>query len=476
MLRANPRVLGTALFSALGLLPLACGGSSTGTHDESGGSGGSSAAGNTGSTGTCTEPQPLGNGYEQCGGNGPVHRPSVEECKSSLPRDSMKIAPPGDGQCQSDADCADMPHGYCTSGGQVPGTFCAYGCVKDSECGAGSICVCGEPVGRCVGSTCTSDTECGAGLRCQSYDQSHGCGILRFACQTARDTCQSDADCRGGFCDGASGVFTCVTGGCAIGRPFLVEGVERVAAVVARADWSDAPALELDGMEPELENRLAEAWLRVGQMEHASVAAFARFTLQLLQLGASPELVEAATAAMSDETRHAQQAFGVASQYARKQLGPAALDVGGSLGAVTLLEVVRLAVREGCIGETSAALEAREAAEHAAAPQLRQLLGTVADDETRHAELAFRFVAWALEQAPDEVTGVVLHELEQARPRSVVPSTPAGELTLLAHGVLPEGMRTRVRAAAYRQVIEPCVLALVARSRPVPLEKPILSA
>lgn len=506
------------MFSALGLLPIGCGAAFTGKEDEGGsgsggsapgggsnggvssagkpttggsksggagrGAGGSSAGGSSAGTGTsggsagapCTDPQPVGNGYEQCGAE-PIHRPRVEECASSLPRPAAKIALPADGQCATDADCADLPHGYCTTGVQVPGTVCAYGCVEDSECGPGSICVCGEPVGHCAGSTCTSDQECGEGLRCQSYDSSHGCGIQRFACQTAEDTCSSDADCNGGYCDGAAGFFSCVMGACAIGRPFLVEGDERVAPVEARRDWCHDCDWVIEGADRNVRRRAAAAWTRVGQMEHASVAAFARFTLQLLQLGAPAELVEAATRAMADETRHARQAFGIASRYAGRSLDPGALDVQRSLEETSLLDVVRLAVREGCVGETAAALEAREAAAHARDPRLAELLLSVAEDETRHAELAWRFVAWALEQAPREVADVLERELR--RSEAIVADPPdlsADELGLLAHGILPESLRLRVQNAAARQVIAPCAAGLLDRAARRLADNRVLSA
>lgn len=488
MLRANPRVLSTALFSALGLLPLSCGGASSGDEGKAGGSGGSStgntssggasstagkptsggsksSAGSSSGGGSCVEPEIIGNGYERCG-DGPIHRPSIQECESSLPRaGTQKIAPPADGQCATDADCADMPHGYCAPGVQLPGNVCHHGCVKDSECGAGNICVCGDPVGHCAGSTCASDAECGRGLRCQSYDSSHGCGIERFACQTPDDTCSSDADCNGGYCDAASGSFACVMGGCAIGRPFLVEGSERLAPLAERADWCDELALTLGEMSAAARERVAAGWLGIAAMEHASVAAFARFALQLLQLGAPPELVEGATRAMADETRHARVAFGIASCYSGRKLGPGALDVERSLEHTSLLEIVRLVVREGCIGETAAALEAREAAEHAADPALARLLHGVADDETRHAELAWRFVSWALERSPRPVAELLRLELRQVEPQVSAQRDPsAEELALMAHGLIPEPLRGSLRNSAFRQVVAPCAAALLERA------------
>jgi hypothetical protein len=500
--------LSTALFSALGLMPLACGGAFSGKNDdgESGSSaGGSNATGGTkasagkssggtkstggsvstagkasgGSSGfPCDDPKDLGNGYEQCG-NGPIHRTSIDECPSKLPRPTTQIALPTGSQCMADTDCADMPHGYCTTGGQLPGTFCAYGCVKDSECGAGNICVCGDPVGHCVGASCTSDADCGDAFRCQSYDSSHGCGIARFACQTAKDTCQSDQDCAAGsYCDGSTGSFTCTPGGCAIGRPFLVEGQERVATVAARTDWTIAFAPAVAGLSNEARQTAANAWARIGQMEHASVAAFARFALQLLSLGAPAELLELTTQAMADETRHARLAFGIASAFGEKPVGPAKLDVEHSLNETSLADVVRLVVREGCIGETSAALEAREAAERAASPELTRMLAGVADDESRHAELAWRFVSWALERAPREVGQVLESELERAAraTQTSLPEASADELAVEHCGLVGERLRRQLQNAAFHEVIAPCARALLGRARRVSSENLVVSA
>jgi hypothetical protein len=199
----------------------------------------------------------------------------------------------------------------------------------------------------------------------------------------------------------------------------------------------------------EIREAAARHYQRVAQMEHASVAAFARFALQLLQLGAPPELVERTTAAIADEARHARIAFGIARALSGVELGPAALDVEHSLAPLSLVDIVRLVVREGCIGETAAALEAREAAAHATQPSLCAMLDGIADDEASHAELAWRFVSWALERAPLEVATVL--ESEAARlDGASTPAASADELALAALGCCPKrygsscsGPRTR---------------------------------
>ncbi|MES1187588.1 MAG: ferritin-like domain-containing protein [Myxococcales bacterium] len=189
---------------------------------------------------------------------------------------------------------------------------------------------------------------------------------------------------------------TCFTGVC--GRPFLIEAQARVAAVTPNTAWLSSTLAQPQVAHLTAAERaaLARHWQRLGQMEHASIAAFARFSLQLLALGAPSELVEACTQALADETEHAKVCFKLASSYAGQALGPGPLDIGGSLGCVSLGDIVDLVLAEGCFGETSAALDALEAADTATDPVLREVYAKIASDEQRHAELAFRFLRWAL--------------------------------------------------------------------------------
>ncbi|HEX2870847.1 MAG TPA: ferritin-like domain-containing protein [Polyangiaceae bacterium] len=507
MVRVNPRVLSAALFSALGLAPLACGGafskgdSEGGAGDAGSASGGSAlggsatggakatGGGNSGNAFPCNNPVPVAPGYERCA-NGTIHRVAIEACTSSLPRPAPSVALPG-GNCETDADCTEKPHGYCnvTAGagaGAGAGAYCSYGCVTDADCLADYICVCGEPIGQCAYSTCKSDADCGGELRCQSYDASFGCDSVGFACQTPQDACGSDTDCGVGLCGtgidgrtGASGPFTCRSSGCVDGRPFLVDGLARVAAVTPRSDWQLACRLALESTPLDLRKAAGLAWCRIGQMEHASIAAFARFALQLLSLGAPASLLEAATAAMADETRHAQLAFGVASALLGEAQGPALLDVEGSLLETSLVDVARLVIREGCIGETRAALEARESALHAKQPELAQLLHGIADDESRHAELAWRFVGYALEREPQCIAALLEAELLEERAlvdSAHLPGASADELAGAALGILPGRLSHELRAVALREVVSPCAAALLRHRAGAAAENQVLSA
>jgi hypothetical protein len=227
-------------------------------------------------------------------------------------------------------------------------------------------------------------------------------------------------DCNGALClfDQEKSTRACISVTC--GRPFLVEANARVAAVVTGRAWSsdDVALPRVVHLTARERACLAEQWTHMGQMEHASIAAFARFSLQLLALGAPPELVNGCTQALADETAHTKLCFAFASAYAGRSLGPGRLDVAHSLDVTALCDVVELVIAEGCFGEASAALQALEAADRAEDPAVAAAYTLIAGDEQRHAELAFRFVRWALEQDRDAVADRVELAIAQQMPHA----------------------------------------------------------
>ncbi|MEO7329978.1 MAG: ferritin-like domain-containing protein, partial [Minicystis sp.] len=148
--------------------------------------------------------------------------------------------------------------------------------------------------------------------------------------------------------------------GCAVGRPFVVE--DRLLAAPARRgageSWSalaTTPAIEALSLEQRA--ILAEAWLKDALLEHASVASFGRFALELLAFGAPADLLRAAHEAAIDEVRHAQRCFALAGAYRGEAVAPGAFPFGGAVVlAADLAALAESAVIEGCIGETLAAL------------------------------------------------------------------------------------------------------------------------
>jgi hypothetical protein len=248
-----------------------------------------------------------------------------------------------------------------------------------------------------------------------------------------------------------------------------VQGAERLAGLSIRRDWAETcEGGVLHGTLAELSldqrRQLGDEWAKIGLMEHASIAAFARFSLQLLSLGAPVALVEACNQAMVDETLHARLAFGLASQFSGSAIGPGKLNVDHALDADDFESIVMNTVLEGCIGETVAAIEARELLARAQDPSIRQVLSQIAHDEQRHADLAWQVVRWALSERPEMAVRVELlvqREAQQAaaRTRGEPEASWMGEF-----GILSGAERAELKASVLTEVVRPCVKALAAQS------------
>jgi hypothetical protein len=262
------------------------------------------------------------------------------------------------------------------------------------------------------------------------------------------------------------------------GRPYLVDDSARVAALVrGGGGWAEGavpgddgapkpPAL--DGLEPEARAALAGAWAEDGLREHASVASFSRFALDLLAMGAPAALVELAQRAALDEIRHSRLCFALASAYAGEALGPGPFPLGAGVRLATCLtELAASTVKEGCVGETVAAVMASEQLARATDPAVRAVLARIAADEARHAELAWRAVAWAMSAGGEEVRAVVAQAFAEAASGLDVGGVAEEERALEAHGRLGWATAVGVAASALAEVVKPCAATLLA-TRPGP--------
>jgi hypothetical protein len=467
-----------AMLAAIGSLSAAgCGGATT--QGPTDGSIGGTAGLPTGDSRwtTCDSPTsypapggPANNGFELCG-SGVVHRAAIRDCPSDIDPSATVPGLPS-GECQTAADCTARPHGYCTFAGMAGPTVCAYGCVRDSECDPGSICVCGTTldggaIGTCVKASCKQDADCPDHLLCaERSEPAASCGsILTYGCGPL---CRKDSDCKS--IPGAA--VHCVQGNCSsgvsCGRPFLVGGAARVASWGSRVDFREVTTPDVESLSAPARLALAAHYAQAGLMEHASVAAFARFVLELLSTGAPSELVDAAGEALRDELRHTRICFGLASAYAGAPMGPGALDTTGALEPASFEERLTTTFLEACVGETVAAFEVAEAAAQATDPAVSSLLGRIAEDEMRHAALGFRFVRWALGTLPDERRAAMVTKLLAAARRRHPPEGPAmgscDHEALIAHGVLPDAVLRRVRAAALDEIVVPCTHAATVTS------------
>ena len=251
---------------------------------------------------------------------------------------------------------------------------------------------------------------------------------------------------------------------CGVGRPFTQEDGAVVAEVAMDSGaWID----EFDETIPlmlseEQRATLAAMWARDALYEHASVASFARVSLELMALGAPADLVHDSHVAALDEVQHAKMCFALASRFEGTAMGAgplaAAADVRPRKG---LVAVAVATLVEGCIGETVAAAVAREQQLCASDDEVSEVLGQIAEDEANHAELAWRTVAWLVRVGGEEVRLALLAALGDA-PRHMPDLQGADDRELEKYGRLSHADVQDVARCTLVQVVLPCAHALLA--------------
>ncbi|MBI5517930.1 MAG: hypothetical protein HY909_29430 [Deltaproteobacteria bacterium] len=296
--------------------------------------------------------------------------------------------------------------------------------------------------------------------------ESNGCYgpgfITEGCCSRARSVARTGEQCCYAFC-----VMACC------GRPLMIDGAPRVAALEPRSDWYTVERRD-DGLDPVTARELARAWRSDALLEHASVASFARFVLQLTAVGAPPELLQDALRAGMDEVEHARRCLALAARYDGEALGPAALPSVAEALATTLPEAAACTVREGCVGETCSALLAMAQRQRATDAFAHAALDRIAEDEAAHAELSWRFVAWALATGGASVREAVAVAFRSAiaDPPVTVPG-PRGAVdpaAWTAHGRLHATEARKVLEDALQRVVRPTADALLGVSIPPPSE------
>lgn len=275
--------------------------------------------------------------------------------------------------------------------------------------------------------------------------------------------------------------FVATVSQCDIGRPFVVTGESITARVDGPAsDWLDESiAPDVSGLDAAVRAALADRWAEDAALEHASIASFARFSMDLLAMGAPAALVDAAHRAALDEVRHARISFALASAYRGAPVAPSVFPFGGAVTLAPDLAALAAATAiEGCVGETLSAIIASEQLAAATDPAVRRALAAIAEDEARHAELAWRTVAWAVEVGGDEVRAAVRAAFEAATDR--LPSPPQCDPSLAAaalraHGRLDGDAIRMACARAWDEVVLPCARGLLASPR-MPLDSAEIDA
>lgn len=242
------------------------------------------------------------------------------------------------------------------------------------------------------------------------------------------------------------------------GRPLVVDGAPVVAPVHGRAGgWTVGRAPDTDALSSADREAVGRYWLQAAAMEHASIASFSHFALDLMRLGAPPELIRAAHRAALEEVTHAERCFALASGYLRRPLSPGPLAASPS-GSPTLAGIAEALVREGCIGETLAAVDAAARLAEARDPAVRAALEEIVRDESAHAALAWQVVGWILARAssPDLVDRLNAVFADEAA-RWTAPPTEGAPVSAAAraHGLLTPSVRGAALRRGWAEVIAP---------------------
>jgi rubrerythrin len=128
--------------------------------------------------------------------------------------------------------------------------------------------------------------------------------------------------------------------------------------------------------------------------EAESVRAFTRIARELEAHGAPEELVQAARKAARDERRHAALCGNLTNESPE--------IAHDDLPIRSLLDLAIDNAREGCVGETYAALANVMQSRDARTPELRAHFSSIAPDEIEHAALAYAIAEWIADQLDDE--------------------------------------------------------------------------
>ena len=216
---------------------------------------------------------------------------------------------------------------------------------------------------------------------------------------------------------------------------------------------------------------LADQWRENGQTEHASVAAFARLTLDLMALGAPPALIAAANRDALDEIRHTELCFSIARGLDGKSVSPGPFPQAqrvATLPRSRTLALAKLAVDslvDGALHEGVSARIIAKLALRCEVPAIRAALKEIAADEGRHAAHGWTALAWCLDEGGRPVGHALLGAI-RTLPREMRSDLPAAaDGGWLRWGIHDHRLESGQYAAALAQVTTRVQAAVLASLR-----------
>ncbi len=202
--------------------------------------------------------------------------------------------------------------------------------------------------------------------------------------------------------------------------PTTTDGEEWVAA--EDFDASALPLAERAG--------LAAEWRDNGCKEHASVAAFAQLALDLMAVGAPPELIASVQRDSLDEIGHAGSCFAIARALDGKAVSPAPFPDARTqrwlcrrVQRVALTQIALDALVDGVLNEGIAARLLATLSTRCESVQLASILRKMAADESRHAAHSWDVVRFCLDRGGPVVAAALRGALD-GMPGSVCSALP----------------------------------------------------
>ena len=146
--------------------------------------------------------------------------------------------------------------------------------------------------------------------------------------------------------------------------------------------------------------RVLHEWSTRGAREYGSGALAHHFTLWLLQLGVSPDLLRAGLDVVEDELRHAEMCRALVAEHGAAPL-PAVAREGLELPRRADLplerDVLRACLRSFCLDETTAVTMFQVMRRDTRVPQVREVIDHFLADEVQHREFGWVTLEWLLQ-------------------------------------------------------------------------------
>lgn len=177
------------------------------------------------------------------------------------------------------------------------------------------------------------------------------------------------------------------------------------------------------------------------------MTAFEQLTQELIDAKAPGQLINAARASALEEINHARVTTHLAKRFGAAPRAPSIADRANR----SAYELALDNASEGCVRETFGALLAHHQALHAQDAEIREAMVTIAEDETRHAELSWAIDGWVRAQlTPNQCAAV-----DAARAESLTALKRSLEKEALDPAVSAQaGMPTREVSRAMLSVLE----------------------